>query len=103
VVWPFKKKSKADAVIDVLDSSINFAADKWLYFIKALPFKDDVTLRQKVSMFMTPVGEGLRSNFPALRQANDAILLMIVAKGIEYSGTHSRAELEAALGLPMPD
>lgn len=87
MVWPFKKKFKADAVIEVLDSSIKFAADKWLYFTKASPFKDDIGLRDKVIMFMPPVGEGLRNNFPALREANDAILLMIIAKGIERSGT----------------
>jgi hypothetical protein len=86
-----------------LDGATAFAADKWLYFTKTLPFKDDVSFLDRIICFLPPAFEGLRKNFPALRQAPEAVLLLIVAKGIEFSGTHSRAELEAALGVPMPD
>jgi len=103
MVWPFKIKSQADAIIDVLEHSISFTSEKWLHFTASLPFRDDVELRERIRYFAMPVGEGLRNNFPALREANEAILLIIVAKGIERSGTHSRAELEAALGLPLPE
>lgn len=102
-MWPFKRKSKADATLAVMDQAIAFAADKWSYFTKAMPFKADVPLKDRISMFLVPATEGLKNNYPALRSAPDAIFLLIVAKGIEKSGTHTRVQIEAGLGVQLPD
>jgi hypothetical protein len=102
MVWPFKRKSKADAVIDVMDDAIAFASEKWLYFSQALAFKDHVTLKDKIAIFLTPAREGLNRNFPALNHAPDAVHMLIVVKGVEMSGTNTRAELEDTFGIEIP-
>ena len=72
-MWPFKRKTKADAALAVMDQAIAFTADKWSYFTKALPFKEDVPLKDRITAFLVPATEGLKNNFPALRSAPDAI------------------------------
>ncbi len=105
-MWPFShrsKNAKAEAAVAVLGEAKAAVAERWLYFRKAMPFKDNVPLIDIITAFAMPMFEGLRRNLPPLRHAPDAVLLVIVAKGIEQSGTHSRAEIEAALGTPLPD
>ena len=98
-----KKKSKADATLSVLDDAIRFATDRWLYFCEKLPFKEDVGLAERIAAFSVPFNEGAKNNFPPLREAPDAVLFLIVAKGVEASGTHTRAQIEEALGFQLPD
>lgn len=95
--------SKADATIAVMDDAIRLAAERWTYFCDTLPFRKDVALVDRITAFMFPFMEGARKSLPALRDAPDAVLLVIVAKGIERSRTHSRTQIEEALGLPLPD
>jgi hypothetical protein len=103
-MWPFPKKpSKADAAVGRVDAVVAIAADKWSHFCKTLPFKNDVGLAERIYSFSGPFGEGLRQNVPEFRGANDGLILLIIAKGVERSGTHSRAEIEQALGMPLPD
>lgn len=98
-----KKQSKADAAIAVLPDAIQRAAERWTYYSETLVFKPEVTLRARIASFMIPFEEGVRKNMPALRDAPAAIILLVVAKGIERSGTHTRAQIEQALGFPLPD
>ncbi len=90
-------------MIAVLDDTIDIVADKWLYFSKTLAFKEDVVLRDRIAAFYFPMFEGLRKNVLPLRKSPDAILLIVVAKGIEKSGMQTRGEIEEALGAPLPD
>lgn len=85
--WSFKKKSKADAVLEIMDEAISFAATKWSYFATAVPFKAEVGLRDRIGAFLRPATEGLKNKYPQLRSAPDTIFLIIVAKGVERSGT----------------
>jgi len=97
-----QKRSQADETIEVMDDAIQFAAEKWTYFTEAVPFKDSVTLQEKIISFMSPATEGLKNNFSALQNAPDPIYMLIVAKGVELSGAHSKEEIENALGVPLP-
>lgn len=82
---------------------IDIVADKWLYFSKPFAFKYDFVLRDRIAAFSFPMFEILRKNVLPLRKSPDAILLIVVAKGIEKSGMHTRVEIEGALGAPLPD
>ena len=104
IVFGFgKKKSKADAAIAAMPQAIERAAEKWAYFCETLVFKAEVPLVARIGSFLVPFEEDVRKNMPALRDAPGAVILLVVAKGIERSGTHSRAEIEEALGFPLPD
>lgn len=98
-----KRKGPAEAAIEVMDDTIFIAAEKWLHFCRTIPFKQDVPLADRIAAFAFPFMEGARQNVPALREAPDAFLMLIVAKGVEKSGTHARAEIEEALGVTLPD
>jgi hypothetical protein len=52
-------------------------------------------------MFSVPAIEGLKNNFPVLK-SDEALCMMIIAKGIEESGSYSREEIESALGVNLP-
>jgi hypothetical protein len=97
------RKRAADRVTEVWDDAIRGAAEKWLYFSKVIVFKDDVELREKISSFSIPAFEGLRNNFPPLKEAPESVLFLIVLKCIERSGTHSRSQIETAFGIELPD
>jgi hypothetical protein len=102
--WPFKRrKSKADEAIEVLPALIENAAGKWRDFYQTFQFKDGVGLDKKIWLFTTPFSEGVREHVPAMKDAPDGLILLIVAKGVEQSGTHTRAEIEEALGMPLPE
>jgi hypothetical protein len=97
-----KRKSKADAAIEVLPALIENAAGKWRDFYEAFKFKDGVSLDKQIWLFTTPFSDGVREHVPAMKDAPDGLILLIVAKGVELSGTHSRAQIEKALGMPLP-
>ena len=97
-----RKESSADDVIEIMDDAIEFAARNWIHFNTTLPFKDSVTIQEKIMSFSIPAIEGLKGNFAALENAPDPIYLVIIAKGVERSGTHSKSEIEQSLGLPLP-
>jgi hypothetical protein len=103
MMWPFRnKKRDAERAIAVLDDAIEATAHKWLYFSNVLTFRDEVGLAERIASFAIPMYEGLRTNFAPLKQAPEPLLLMIVAKGIEKSETHTRADIEQALGISLP-
>jgi hypothetical protein len=99
----FRRRSKADAAVEAFRPAIQFASEKWAYYCEMLPFRADVPLADRINGFMMPFEEGLAANFPAFRNAPPGVALLIAAKGIELSGSHSRAEIEEALGVPLPD
>ncbi|HEY5722555.1 MAG TPA: hypothetical protein VIT45_09565 [Allosphingosinicella sp.] len=86
-----------------MPDAIDFAAEKWLFFTESLVFKPEVSLRYRLRSFAIPAKQGLQNNFAALKSAPDALLFMVVAMGVWKSGTHSREEVETALGAQLPD
>ena len=102
-MWPFRKKvTAADRVIEIWDNAIERAAGKWIYFSKTFVFKNGVPLRTKIIAFSVPAFEGLRNNFPPLKEAPETVLMLIVLKCIEKSRTHSRSQIETAMGITIP-
>lgn len=98
-MWPFrKKKSQADLAVEWMPKAIDAAAEKWLIF-QNLPLKNDVTLQDKIYMFSLPLAKGLKQ-WEAFRNSPEELFLLIAAKGVEKSGTHSNNEIAAALGMP---
>ena len=103
-MWPFsRKRARAVAARELISEVVDIACEKWTYFHGSLPFKADVSLRDKISTFYVPFSEGLEQNIPELRDAPEGLVLMLIAKGIVKSGTHSRSEIEIALGAKLPD
>ena len=102
-MWPFRRKSEADLAIDVMDDVIAHVAEKWRNFQEFFVFKDGVGLEDQVFSFSVPMTEGIRNTFPQLRKSPDAVIFLFMVKGIEKSGTHTRDQLEKALGVEIPD
>ena len=96
------KSSKSDDVIAILDDAIAVTAEKWLYYCNTLKIKSDVTLQEQIFMFLAPATEGLKNGFPALNDAPETIFLVIVAKAVVRSGTHTSQQVEQALGVQLP-
>lgn len=97
-----KKKSQADAAIEVLPDAIALAAEKWRYFCDTLPMKEGVPLADRIALFAVPFFQNLHATFPGLRKSPESVLFLIVAKGVELSGTHTKAQIERELGTPLP-
>ncbi|VXC88260.1 hypothetical protein [Sphingomonas sp. AX6] len=89
-----------DRALEAMPQAIDVAAQKWLDF-QQLKFIDD-DLAQQVAFFLVPLEQGL-SKWEAFESAPDGFFLIIAVKAIEQSGTHSRRELENALGVRIPD
>lgn len=99
-----KRPSKADAALAVMDDAIQLAAERWRYFCETIPYRADVPLVDRIPSFCIPMYQGLRTTFPVLKDSPDTFLLIVVVKGIERSGTHSREQVAEELGMPpLPD
>ncbi len=68
-----------------------------------MKFRENVLLEDRIAAFIIPLFKGLKNNFTALQSAPEPILLLIAAKGVEASGTHSREEIEKALRCALPE
>ena len=97
-----KKRSAADEALAILPETARFAAEKWTYFLGAVPFEDSVSLKEKINTFCVPAMEGLKNNFVVLQSASPSMFLLIIAQGVELSGAHSRKEIEEALETTLP-
>ena len=100
-MWPFpSKKSRADLAIEWLPRAIEVATEKWLDFERQ-PFAKDMALADRVAFFVHGLEQGL-GQWTAFKDSPSGIILMVAAKGIERSGTHSVNEIEKALNVEMP-
>jgi len=102
-MFGFKKQSPADKANKVMRPAIAFAAEKWAVFNRDVPFKPEVGLDMRIFAFMQPVSIALMEKYEPLRKAPDSIFLLISAMAVERSGTHTRDQIESALGLTLPD
>ena len=103
-MWPFsKKKTPADRALEEMDDAIRFCAEKWVYFRNALPLKAGTPLSKEIAMFAVPAIQGLRNNFREIGKSPDALLYLCIGLGILSSGTHTKSEIEGAMGAPLPD
>lgn len=102
-MWPFRKKRspRADATA-IIDEAILFAADRWHIFSRSVPVRPDSGLRERIGLFARSLEKSLHARHPQLAAAPDEVIVLIVAKGVEQSGTVSRVEIEQALGILLP-
>lgn len=77
------------------------AERKWCYFSTKLHFNDQVSLRSKIDAFKIPFLDGVRSDFPVLRDACDDFFDPIIALGITDAGTNTLEEVQLALGIEL--
>jgi hypothetical protein len=101
MIWPFKRKSKSDQTLEIIDDAIDLCRDQWIYFKSKLKFKDNVTLQDEIIMFFVPMSKRLEKEFPILKNV-ESLQLMIVAKGIISSGSHKKIQVEKALNVTIP-
>ena len=86
----------------ILDEAIGFAADRWQSSVASGTVPANINLRDQVTLFTKPFLRSLFAKFPALRPANDQVLLLVIAEGIARSDTISREKIETALGIVLP-
>lgn len=102
-MWPFAKKpSAAEAATAIMDEAIALTAERWRAFSQSVAITTSAGLRHRIVAFAQPFEADLRARFPQLQAASDPVMLLIVAKGIQESGTFSRRQIEEALGITLP-
>jgi len=99
--WSFKRKSKSDQALEIIDDAIDLCKDQWIYFRSQLKFKSDVSLQDEIGMFFVPMSDRLCSDFPILKSV-DSLQLVIVAKGVIASGSHTEEQVEEAINVTIP-
>ena len=104
MIWPFSKRQpEAEKFLALMPRLVEVVSDKWLYFSNTLVFKEDIPLKDKIAAFSVPTMEGMSENVKGLKSSPDAALFLVIALGILKSGTHTKEEIEAALGAKLPD
>jgi hypothetical protein len=102
-MFGWEKKSKLDGLAEALEAERLSCKDqivtKWSYFTKALVFKDEVTLAQKIEMFAVPAREYVEKNHQLLLAGPNAEELswLTIFTAILESKTHSPNEVNAAI------
>ena len=95
--------SPADRAIEQIPAAIAYIADKWVYFLETLPLKDNVPLKEKIQLFFMPAEAALKAKFSIFdTAAGNGLVLLIVCKAVEASGTHPAYEIEQAMSLTLP-
>lgn len=100
-MWP-PSRPKIDPIQTAIDAGIGFAGEQWRLFCAASPLASNIHLRDRIAFFAGAFRPALAEKFPALASAPDQLVLLIIAKGIEESGTFSRAQIEKQLGIILP-
>lgn len=102
-MWPFRKKrSPRDDTLAIIDEAILFAAQRWHAFSNSVPVSPAMGLGERIGMFARALEKSLHARHPQLAAAPDEVIVLIVAKGVEQSGTVPRGDIERALGILLP-
>ncbi len=102
-MWPFRKKRSPQAdTTAIIDEAILFAAERWHAFSRSVPVRPGTSLRERVGLFARSLEKSLHARHPQLAAAPDEVIVLIVAKGVEQSGTVPRDEIERELGILLP-
>lgn len=99
--WPFTKKRQTaeDIPKEQFEALFDTIAEKWLLFCR-LPFNEDVSLQQRVELFLGPALEGLIRARPDITFLPTEVVMLIFANGLVQAKTHSALEIQDALGIP---
>ena len=100
-MWPFTRK-RHDSGQDGIDRATRFACDCWRMFETGGGLPVNLHLRDRISFFAADFRSAMLGQYPDMATAPDEVLLLIICKGIEQSGSHSRAQIERQLGISLP-
>jgi hypothetical protein len=97
-----KESDGSEDVLKVWDEAVKYSSDGWLAFRDRIKFKDNVPLFDEITAALPPISMSLERKFSELGGAPGGVFFMILASGIVMSGTHSKSEVESAIGAPIP-
>lgn len=102
-MWPFRKRRtpRRDALA-IIDEAIVFAAHRWHHFSHSVAVQPGTGLRERIGLFARSLEASLHARHPELAAASDEVILLIITKGIEQSGTVPRGDIERAMGIVLP-
>lgn len=84
----------------ILELAIAYASEDWPQFEATVPA--NLHLRDKVTFFAQRVRPALVARFPEMIAATEQVMLLVLAKGIEQSGSVPRRRIERDLGILLP-
>jgi len=86
----------------VIEEAAKLAAKQWTRFHFESGIPQNINLRDRLPYFSSSFAPLLSRRFPELRSAPPELILLIIAEGIELSGTISRKRIELQLGIVLP-
>lgn len=99
-MWPFTRKRSPEE--QAIDRATELAAAAWLHFCDISPLPANIHIRDRIAFFLPDFRVSLSRRFPTLAGAADEIVLLIIARGVEKSGTYDRRHIERGLGIILP-
>jgi hypothetical protein len=100
-MWSFVRRPSV-SLDRAMEDSVAFAAAAWIVFRNSAGVPANIHLRDQVAFFAPEFVVKLARRFPALRSAPNDLILLIIAQGIEASGSISRRKIELQLGIILP-
>jgi hypothetical protein len=97
-LWPIRPRRAADE----LDDAVGHMADRWQGFRQSSGIAANVHLRDQLAFFAPTLEPDLQRAFLRLVHAGDEVMLLLLAQAVLQSGTHSRHQIEKALGIVLP-
>ena len=93
----WKRKQGIEAQLQETTAEIvTILTGKWRDFNAAMPFKDSVSLSERIEAFVTPAREAILRNFPVMKAAPNAMIWEMIFVAVIESGTHKTADVNEA-------
>ncbi len=87
---------------DMLELAIAATAKAWTEWSSTACAPANLNVRDRIALFVPTYKAQLFADLPALRTADDQVLLLILAEGVAQSGTDPRDRTEESLGISLP-
>src|SRR6478736_6153707 len=97
-MWTFLRRPAA-TLDRAMDEAVSFAAKEWITFRNTGRIPANIHLRDQVAFFAPDFVAKLARRFPSLRNAPNELILLLIAQGIEASGSLARRKIELSLGI----
>jgi hypothetical protein len=100
-MWPFKRRSPVEKLLAAMPEIEKVVATRWIDFNSAMRFKDSVSEKDKLGMFLAPMVMGLRNQFPNLSESPDEALCWAITRGVGRSGAVNKEDFANSVGIPI--
>jgi len=101
-----KEKTETEKVLEIVSPAVMWCASSWTEFYQSMKADFGKEIKLTSSLFSTVLENmslRLKNDYPILdSKEGEVMIAVIVAKGIEVSGTHSKEEIEKVTGTPIP-